>query len=136
MQIHNVLGREPTTFEKMQCGALSGLVAQTVSYPLEVTRRRMQTIGIVPTRGSDSAIGELGTKESGRQLKASNMATTMRLLFQEQGVRGMFKGVTMNWLKGPLSFSISFTAFDMVQKFVSTDEERTLRNPHRKTKRH
>ena len=117
--------------ERMQCGAISGLVAQTVSYPLEVTRRRMQTIGIVPTGGSESAIGELGMKESARQLKAANMVTTMRILYQEQGFRGMFKGVTMNWVKGPLSFSISFTAFDVVQKFLSTDEERALRNPHR-----
>lgn len=133
MQIHNVLGREPTTFEKMQCGAISGLVAQTISYPFEVTRRRMQTIGIVPTHGKDSAINELGFKDTGHHYdRPSNMLTTVRLLFQEQGVRGMFKGVTMNWMKGPLAFSISFTAFDIAQSFLATDEERDLRNPHRK----
>ena len=47
--------REPTTIEKMPCGALSGLLAQTLAYPLDVTRRQMQTIGIVPTSGSESA---------------------------------------------------------------------------------
>lgn len=40
----------------MLCGALSGLFAQTLAYPLEITRRRMQTIGIVPTSGSESAL--------------------------------------------------------------------------------
>jgi hypothetical protein len=127
-KIHNVLGREPTTMEKMQCGAFSGLVAQTISYPLEVTRRRMQTIGILPS--GQSAITELGVQETAG--RPSSMVATMRLLFNEQGFRGMFKGVSMNWMKGPLAFSISFTVFDTVQTFVATDAERALRNPHRK----
>mmetsp|Transcript_13762 Transcript_13762/g.28963 ORF Transcript_13762/g.28963 Transcript_13762/m.28963 type:complete len:287 (+) Transcript_13762:37-897(+) len=54
-QITHIMQREPTTFERIQCGALSGLFAQSIAYPLEVTRRRMQTIGIVPTSGSESA---------------------------------------------------------------------------------
>lgn len=128
------MGREPTTFEKMQCGAISGLFAQTVSYPFEVTRRRMQTIGIVPTHGGDSAINELGVKGADRQIERPfNMMTTIRVLFQDQGFRGMFKGVSMNWLKGPLAFSISFTTFDIAQSFLATEEERALRNPHRKS---
>ena len=114
--------------EKMQCGALSGLVAQTLSYPLEVTRRRMQTIGILPS--GQSAISELGVQETAG--RPASMVTTMRLLFNEQGFRGMFKGVSMNWMKGPLAFSISFTVFDIIQTFVATDAERALRNPHRK----
>lgn len=127
------MGREPTVFEKMQCGAISGLVAQTISYPLEVTRRRMQTIGIVPTHGGDSAINELGAKDTGRHLdRPASMINTMRLLFQEQGIRGMFKGVTMNWMKGPLAFSISFTTFDIAQSFLATEEEQALRKPHQK----
>ncbi len=61
--------------EKMQCGAFSGLVAQTISYPLEVTRRRMQTIGILPS--GQSAITELGVQETAG--RPSSMVATMRL---------------------------------------------------------
>lgn len=118
--------------EKMQCGAISGLFAQTVTYPLEITRRRMQTIGIVPTSGKDAAVNELGVKDTPHMARPANMVTTVRLLYQEQGLRGMFKGVSMNWMKGPVAFSISFTTFDIVQRFVTTDEEQALRNPHRK----
>ena len=132
-QIQNMMGREPTTMEKMQCGAVSGLFAQTVTYPLEITRRRMQTIGIVPTSGKDAAVHELGVKDTPHvQQRPANMVTTLRLLYQEQGLRGMFKGVSMNWMKGPVAFSISFTTFDIVQRFVTTEEEQALRNPHRK----
>jgi len=55
------------------------------------------------------------------------MFLTMRHLFQEQGVNGFFKGVSMNWIKGPIAFSISFTLFDVFQGLMSTDVERHMR---------
>ena len=131
----------------MQCGALSGLIAQSMTYPLEVTRRRMQTIGIVPTSGSESAINVLGgtvethnvskaikgvegkiinheTPEQQPCKKPPTMIRTMRLLMKEQGMRGFFKGVTMNWLKGPVAFSISFTVFDIFQEILETNDKK------------
>ncbi|CAM9674896.1 unnamed protein product, partial [Hapterophycus canaliculatus] len=47
---HEVLiltGKEPGTFHKLGIGALAGLIAQSCTYPLEVTRRRMQTHGLI-----------------------------------------------------------------------------------------
>ena len=38
---------EPKTWHKFVCGAVAGLVAQSITYPLEVIRRRMQTTGVV-----------------------------------------------------------------------------------------
>ena len=43
------------------------------------------------------------------------------------------QGVTLNWFKGPIAFSISFTAFDTLQSFLETREERRLRMPRRRT---
>jgi hypothetical protein len=116
----------------------------------------MQTIGIVPTSGSESAainfmgvsklkhqIDELpesieqSAKEranmmknadkitsTARQHKPPSMLLTMQHLYEEQGVRGFFKGVSMNWIKGPVAFSISFTAFDLLQGWAQTESER------------
>lgn len=106
--------------ERVQCGAFAGLVAQTVTYPLEVTRRRMQTIGLV---GTDTALAEIGYSKIG-SLSPPSIRETIRNLYAEQGIRGFYKGVTMNWMKGPVAFGISFTAFDFVKKFLETDEER------------
>ncbi len=172
----HIFHREPSTTEKMLCGALSGLFAQTLAYPLEITRRRMQTIGIVPTSGSESAainflgvsklkhqIDELpeaveqsaqqSAKELGKHATKANTASgegvaatvnktislattsinhhkppsmmlTIQHLYQEQGIRGFFKGVSMNWVKGPFAFSISFTAFDLLQGWAMTESEK------------
>jgi solute carrier family 25, member 42 len=130
-RITNLTGHEPTTFEKLQCGALSGLFAQTLTYPLEVTRRRMQTMGVAS--GKDAAVELLGLGHASRVTKPSEMTmiNTIREVLQEQGMKGLLKGVSLNWVKGPIAFSISFTVFDQVQGLLETDSERTLRRPHR-----
>lgn len=162
-------GRDVTTMERMQCGSLSGLIAQTMTYrkyifvnwgerasqsislmifipslALEVTRRRMQTIGIVPTSGQEAAVDAVG-KASSRAAAAEaairavtptnppSMNAIVKELYEEQGIKGFFKGVTMNWFKGPIAFSISFTVFDTIQGYVETEKERVLRLPRKNT---
>lgn len=120
--------------ERMQCGALAGLVAQTVTYPIEVTRRRMQTIGLVGYR-NDTALTSLGCTSvrpaSTSATPPPTLTATIRDLYAEQGTRGFLKGVSMNWLKGPVAFSISFTAFDYVQKLLESPKEQAQRHPRR-----
>ena len=125
--------RDLTTIERMQCGAISGLFAQTFAYPFEVTRRRMQTIGIVPMSGKEAATSALGMNSgrAGTVHSPMNMYGTMKALYEEQGMRGFFKGVTMNWMRGPIAFSISFTIFDLIQQVMETEAERNLRLPSR-----
>ena len=139
-------GGDLTNIERMQCGAISGLFAQSLTYPLEVTRRRMQTIGIVATSGNEAAIGALTTaraaaerateetaKAAGSASEAAiravtpdrppTMASIVGELYEEQGYRGFFKGLSLNWFKGPIAFSISFTCFDVFQGFLETPTE-------------
>jgi len=133
-------GRDVTTIERMQCGAVAGLVAQTVTYPIEVVRRRMQTLGLV---GNDTAFGNVNVdtsknKHTVNTAKATiidrppNVVHTVRALHAEQGMRGFFKGVSVNWMKGPIAFSISFTAFDKIQQLMESESERALRYPGRR----
>lgn len=124
-------GRDLTTIERMQCGAVSGLFAQTMTYPLEVTRRRMQTLGLV---GTDTAFGNLGVQEKSCAGPPSLLAT-MRNLYLEQGIRGFYKGVSMNWMKGPVAFSISFTTYDVVKNMLIKESDNPFRIPRRITQR-
>ncbi|KAI2668003.1 Mitochondrial coenzyme A transporter SLC25A42 [Labeo rohita] len=70
---------------------------QSASYPLDVVRRRMQTAGVTGhTYGTISG--------------------TMREIVAEEGViRGLYKGLSMNWVKGPIAVGISFMTFDLTQ---------------------
>ncbi|NXO80394.1 S2542 protein, partial [Sitta europaea] len=78
-------------------GACAGLIGQSASYPLDVVRRRMQTAGV------------LGHSYS-------SILLTMQDIVREEGlVRGLYKGLSMNWVKGPIAVGISFTTFDLTQ---------------------
>jgi solute carrier family 25 protein 42 len=144
-QIRTVYEREPTTIEKMLIGGGAGLVAQTLTYPLEVIRRRMQTHGLVCGQSANEIlnIGKASDVQAlernalparaplSKTLKLSevSMIQIMKDLYREQGARGFFKGVTMNWVKGPIAFSISFTSYDIIKNWiessVAADSRRT-----------
>uniref|UniRef100_A0A672K2V4 Solute carrier family 25 member 42 n=1 Tax=Sinocyclocheilus grahami TaxID=75366 RepID=A0A672K2V4_SINGR len=87
----------PFSYERLAFGACAGLIGQSASYPLDVVRRRMQTAGVTGhTYGSISG--------------------TMREIVTEEGViRGLYKGLSMNWVKGPIAVGISFMTFDLMQ---------------------
>jgi len=88
----------PNMLESLIMNAIAGLSGQFVTYPLDIVRRRMQmsvkTPGAVP----------LG------------MWATLQELVASEGIRGLGKGFTLNILKGPITMSISLTAYDMLQK--------------------
>ncbi|CAL8345527.1 unnamed protein product [Merluccius merluccius] len=88
---------QPYAYERLAFGACAGVLGQTASYPLDVVRRRMQTAGVTGhTYGT--------------------IVGTMREIVAEEGVvRGLFKGLSMNWVKGPIAVGISFTTFDLTQ---------------------
>lgn len=134
--------------ERIQCGAFAGLIAQTLTYPIEVTRRRMQTAQLQGTAvgyleiasnqyskaNTTSTMAQAAANAASKppaSLPASSMVSVMVSLYKEQGFRGFMKGVTMNWLKGPVAFAISFTVFDSVQGFMESDAERARRLPSR-----
>jgi len=88
---------EPSYMEKFCFGAIAGAVAQTASYPLDIVRRRMQT----------------------RSKEYHTIIGTLYYVFTREGlIGGLYKGLSMNWIKGPISVGISFTTFDLLTKFL------------------
>ncbi|XP_041659475.1 mitochondrial coenzyme A transporter SLC25A42-like [Cheilinus undulatus] len=96
---------QPYSYERMAFGACAGLISQSASYPLDVVRRRMQTAGVTGhTYGT--------------------ILGTIREIVSEEGViRGLYKGLSMNWVKGPMAVGISFTTFDLTQILLKALDE-------------
>uniref|UniRef100_A0A3Q3FK16 Solute carrier family 25 member 42 n=1 Tax=Labrus bergylta TaxID=56723 RepID=A0A3Q3FK16_9LABR len=90
----------PYPYERLAFGACAGLIGQSASYPLDVVRRRMQTAGVT----GSSYVTVLGT---------------MREIITREGVvHGLYKGLSMNWVKGPIAVGISFTTFDITHSLL------------------
>lgn len=83
---------------KLGFGAIAGLLGQSASYPFDIIRRRMQTAGVL-----------------GMSHVYTSCWTTFWTIFREEGVkRGLYKGLSMNWIKGPISVGVSFTVYELV----------------------
>ena len=76
---------QPTVVAKLICGATAGLVGQTIAYPLDVVRRRLQVQG-----GPDTKINERHYK---------GMVDCIRKTWKYDGFKGFYKGLMPNYLK-------------------------------------
>ena len=97
----DVYNTELTPVLRLASGAFAGLIGQTTSYPLDVVRRRMQTEGVV------------------NNVKYQSIVGTISYVFRTEGMRGIYKGVTMNWIKGPISVTVSFNVYDVVHEWIT-----------------
>lgn len=87
----------PNPLERLLFGAIAGLLGQTASYPLDIVRRRMQTSGL-------------------NGVHYSTIRGTLAYVYRTEGIiHGLYKGLSMNWIKGPIAVGISFATFDLCQ---------------------
>ncbi|XP_034945813.1 graves disease carrier protein-like [Chelonus insularis] len=91
---------------KLLCGGIAGAVAQSFSYPLDVTRRRMQLAMMDPA-----------THKYG-----SNMLSTLKLIYLENGiVKGLYRGMSINYLRAIPMVSVSFTVYEITKQILGLD---------------
>ena len=82
---------------ELLAGGLAGLVSQTVSYPFEVVRRRMQVGG---------AVGD------GHRLR---MAETSVNIWKEAGLKGFWVGLTIGYVKVVPMVAVSFFVYERMK---------------------
>ncbi|KAL3825251.1 hypothetical protein ACJIZ3_021280 [Penstemon smallii] len=87
---------------KLVCGSVAGLLGQTFTYPLDVVRRQMQ----VQRLSTSNSIAIRGTFE------------TLITIYQRQGWKQLFSGLSINYLKVVPSVAIGFTVYDTMKAFL------------------
>jgi len=90
-----------TTQSRLMFAAISAAIANTVGYPLDVTRRRMQLalLSSDTARFSESAI------------------KTLKLIYQENGiVKGLYRGLSINYLRVVPLFAVQYAMNDTMKE--------------------
>lgn len=92
---------------KLVCGGLAGAVAQSISYPMDVTRRRMQLAMMSP---ETYKFGRLG------------MVQTLVLIYKENGVsNGLYRGMSINYLRAMPMVAVSFSVYELMKQSLNLD---------------
>lgn len=90
----------PSVVGKLTAGAVSGALAQTCTYPLDVLRRRFQI-----------------NTMSGMGYRYKSIFDAIRVIVGQEGVKGLYKGITPNLLKVAPSMASSWLSFEMTRDF-------------------
>ncbi|KAF4711810.1 hypothetical protein FOZ63_027530, partial [Perkinsus olseni] len=86
-----------TAFDRLICGGFSGLVAQSATYPFDIIRRRQQVHG-------------------GRAFPGKGVIRSLVDVARTEGVRkGLYKGLSVNWVKGPIAVAYVVIFFISLQ---------------------
>ncbi|KAL6051686.1 hypothetical protein QOT17_019044 [Balamuthia mandrillaris] len=87
----------------LACGGLAGTIAQTVAYPLDLIRRRMQVQGFNQNYG----------------VEYNGMTDAFLKIYRTEGLLGFYRGLWPNYLKVVPALSISFLAFEEMKQVFS-----------------
>lgn len=91
---------------KLLCGGLAGAVAQSISYPMDVTRRRMQ----------------LALMNPATERFAKGMMNTLKLIYREDGiVKGLYRGMSINYVRAIPMVAVSFSTYEMCKQLLDMD---------------
>lgn len=99
---------------KLGCGAVAGTIGQTVAYPLDVIRRRMQMGG---WKNAASVV----TGESKAPLEYSGMVDAFRKTVRHEGVGALYKGLVPNSVKVVPSIAIAFVTYEVVKDILGVE---------------
>ncbi|KAI9012403.1 mitochondrial carrier domain-containing protein [Hyaloraphidium curvatum] len=88
----------PTNLQKLSAGALAGGLSQTITYPLDLLRRRMQVASL-----------------PGYPTPYRNTWDCVKSIWRTEGPRGFYKGMVANYLKIVPANAVAFVTYEIVK---------------------
>ncbi|RWR96515.1 mitochondrial adenine nucleotide transporter ADNT1-like protein [Cinnamomum micranthum f. kanehirae] len=107
---------ELSVITRLACGAAAGTVGQTVAYPLDVIRRRMQMVG-----WKDASSILTGDGRGKASLEYTGMVDAFRKTVRNEGFGALYKGLVPNSVKVVPSIAIAFVTYEMVKDVLGVE---------------
>lgn len=98
-----------TIAHKFVFGLVSGALGQTVAYPLDVVRHRLQLYTIS---------GHLSPAE----YESRSVWSILRTIGRQEGLRGLFRGLSINYLKVAPATGLSFVCFEYFKGILNSSD--------------
>ena len=90
------------TWASLSCGGFAGAISQTVSFPCDVARRRMQLAGVLPESESYKTVW-----------------STLVAIYKQNGIaRGLYRGLSINYIKVVPQQAVAFTVYEFMKEIV------------------
>ena len=105
--------RELSVVTRLGCGAVAGTIGQTVAYPFDVARRRLQVSG---WKGADHLV----VGEAERHIYRGMWDCFVKTVRYE-GPSALFKGLWANYVKVVPSIAIAFVTYEQVKELMGVD---------------
>ncbi|RLU24974.1 hypothetical protein DMN91_003065 [Ooceraea biroi] len=97
-------GTEKTSvYNSILSGSAAGLIAKTIVYPFDLTRKRLQIQGF-----------QRGRVGFGKFFQCNGLLDCLRVTVREEGVRGLFKGLVPSQVKAAATTALHFTVYEQV----------------------
>eukprot|EP00249_Psilotum_nudum_P022784 c28643_g1_i2 orf=510-1679(+) len=101
---------------KLACGAAAGTVGQTVAYPLDVIRRRMQMIGWKDASPVITANGKVKVP-----VHYTGMIDAFGQTVRNEGFVALYKGLVPNSVKVVPSIALAFVTYEIMKDLLGVE---------------
>lgn len=94
---------ETNIYNSMLSGSIAGLMAKSIVYPFDLTRKRLQIQGF-----------QHGRKGFGKFFQCNGLLDCLTVTVKEEGMRGLFKGLVPSQVKAVTTSALHFTVYEQV----------------------
>jgi len=107
-------------WQHFTCGFLAGTLAKLASHPLDVAKKRYQVAGLSRSLSYGARVDSA--------FAARSLGHSLVLMYQQEGLLGLWKGSLPSVIKAAPSAAITLTVYEVAMKWMrDRDEEESLR---------